>query len=85
MFACISDYPKFTMVALLLYVQCACITGCGNFAILGMTSGHLEMYNMQSGLHRGVFGRGKGERGSGEGKVRGVCLGKVGRCVWRKR
>jgi len=25
-----------------------------------MTTGHLEMFNMQSGLHRGVFGKGKG-------------------------
>ncbi|XP_065914594.1 WD repeat-containing protein 36-like isoform X2 [Dysidea avara] len=39
--------------------QCACVTACGNFAIVGMTTGHMEMFNMQSGLHRGVFGKGK--------------------------
>ena len=38
-----------------------CITACGNFAIVGMTTGHLEIFNMQSGLHRGVIGKGKGK------------------------
>ena len=86
-FACFSDYLKFTRVALcpsVVCVQCACITGCGNFAILGMTSGHLEMYNMQSGLHRGVFGGGKGERsvfGGGKGE-RGVFGGGKGEGVF---
>lgn len=50
--------------------MCVCITGCGNFAILGMSSGHMEMYNMQSGLHRGVFGGGKAHQKA----VRGVAV-----------
>ena len=42
------------------FVQCVTLTGCGNFAILGMNSGHIEMFNVQSGIHRGHFGRPKG-------------------------
>ena len=38
-----------------------CITACGNFAVVGMTTGHVEMFNMQSGLHRGEFGGTRGE------------------------
>ena len=48
-------------IYLLFISQCVCITACGNFAIVGMTTGHLEMFNMQSGLHRGVIGKGKGQ------------------------
>ena len=33
---------------------------CGNFAILGMSSGHIEVFNIQSGIHRGEIGRPKG-------------------------
>ena len=41
-------------------VQCCCVTGCGNFTIIGMSTGHVEMFNIQSGLHRGEFGSPKG-------------------------
>ena len=43
-----------------LAVQCVTLTGCGNFAILGMSSGHTEVFNVQSGIHRGEVGRPKG-------------------------
>ena len=43
-----------------IHVQCVTMTGCGNFAILGMSSGHIELFNVQSGIHRGEIGRPKG-------------------------
>lgn len=43
-----------------LSVQCVTITSCGNYAVVGMTSGHIELFNMQSGLHRGELGRPRG-------------------------
>ena len=41
-------------------MQCVTMTGCGNFVILGMSSGHIELFNVQSGIHRGEIGRPKG-------------------------
>ncbi|XP_012945406.1 WD repeat-containing protein 36 isoform X2 [Aplysia californica] len=32
------------------------ISSCGNFAVIGYSSGHVDMYNLQSGLIRGSFG-----------------------------
>jgi len=32
------------------------ITSCGNFTVIGYSSGHIDMYNLQSGLFRGSFG-----------------------------
>lgn len=32
------------------------ITSCGNFAVIGSSSGRVDVYNMQSGLHRGCYG-----------------------------
>jgi len=31
------------------------ISSCGNFVIIGYSTGHLEKFNMQSGIHRGSF------------------------------
>ena len=35
---------------------CCDISPCGNFCIIGYSTGHMDMYNMQSGLYRGSFG-----------------------------
>ncbi|CAF1347572.1 unnamed protein product [Adineta steineri] len=35
---------------------CCDISPCGNFGIIGYSTGHIDMYNMQSGLYRGSFG-----------------------------
>uniref|UniRef100_A0A8D3CG43 Small-subunit processome Utp21 domain-containing protein n=1 Tax=Scophthalmus maximus TaxID=52904 RepID=A0A8D3CG43_SCOMX len=32
------------------------ITSCGNFAVIGSSSGRVDVYNLQSGLHRGCYG-----------------------------
>jgi len=42
-------------------VSCLCsqavdITSCGNFTVIGSSCGHVDVYNLQSGLHRGCYG-----------------------------
>uniref|UniRef100_A0A3P8RJC7 WD repeat domain 36 n=1 Tax=Amphiprion percula TaxID=161767 RepID=A0A3P8RJC7_AMPPE len=32
------------------------ITSCGNFAVIGSSCGRVDIYNLQSGLHRGCYG-----------------------------
>lgn len=46
------------------------ISSCGNFAVIALSSGHIDVYNMQSGFHRGHFGEDKAH----EGPVRGVAV-----------
>ncbi|KAI8967024.1 Utp21 specific WD40 associated putative domain-containing protein [Mycotypha africana] len=36
-------------------VKATCISACGNYGFLGCASGLIDMYNMQSGLHRKLF------------------------------
>ena len=38
-------------------VQAVDISSCGNYAIIGYSSGHVDVYNLQSGKHRGSFGK----------------------------
>ncbi|KAK3793159.1 hypothetical protein RRG08_024990 [Elysia crispata] len=35
------------------------ISSCGNFGLIGYSSGHIDTYNLQSGLHRGSLGEPK--------------------------
>ena len=42
------------------FPKAVAITSCGNFAIIGLSSGAVDVYNMQSGIHRGSFGRDQG-------------------------
>ncbi|KAH8382540.1 hypothetical protein KR009_004054 [Drosophila setifemur] len=35
---------------------CIVLTHCGNFVIIGYSSGHIERFNIQSGLHRASYG-----------------------------
>ncbi|KAI2664237.1 WD repeat-containing protein 36 [Labeo rohita] len=46
------------------------ITSCGNFAVIALSSGHIDVYNMQSGFHRGHYGQDKAHAGP----VRGVSV-----------
>ncbi|XP_073933073.1 WD repeat-containing protein 36 isoform X2 [Castor canadensis] len=46
------------------------ITSCGNFAVIGLSSGTVDVYNMQSGIHRGSFGKDQAHIGS----IRGVAV-----------
>ena len=33
----------------------ACVSACGHFCIIGYSSGHVDRFNMQSGLHRATY------------------------------
>lgn len=33
--------------------SCLSLTACGNFVLVGYSSGHLDKFNIQSGIHRG--------------------------------
>ncbi|XP_047099467.1 WD repeat-containing protein 36 [Schistocerca piceifrons] len=50
------------------YATCVCITRCGNFAVVGMSSGHVDRFNTQSGIHRDTYGTPTAHTGA----VRGV-------------
>ncbi|KAG0764980.1 hypothetical protein G6F33_002109 [Rhizopus arrhizus] len=43
-------------------VKSTCISSCGNFGYLGCASGQIDIYNMQSGLHRKTFGGSDGHK-----------------------
>ncbi|XP_074546401.1 WD repeat-containing protein 36 [Halichoeres trimaculatus] len=45
------------------------ITSCGNFAVVGASCGRVDVYNLQSGLHRGCYGDNEKAH---SGTVRGV-------------
>ncbi|XP_075885127.1 WD repeat-containing protein 36 [Nelusetta ayraudi] len=47
------------------------ITSCGNFAVIGSSFGRVDVYNMQSGIHRGCYGD---EEKAHSGTVRGVAV-----------
>lgn len=47
---------------------CVHLTHCGNFVLIGYTSGHCDRYNIQSGIHRATYGNDKAH----VGPVRGV-------------
>lgn len=34
-----------------------CLSHCGNFVLIGYSSGHLERFNIQSGIHRASYGK----------------------------
>ncbi|XP_002119330.3 WD repeat-containing protein 36-like [Ciona intestinalis] len=37
------------------HVTSVALTACGNFTLIGYSTGHLDMYNIQSGIHRGTY------------------------------
>jgi len=49
---------------------CLCLTACGNFVLLGYSSGHVDRFNIQSGIHRGTYNHGKHQ--AHKNSVRGV-------------
>ncbi|XP_044131879.1 WD repeat-containing protein 36 isoform X1 [Bufo gargarizans] len=46
------------------------ITSCGNFVVIGLSAGNVDVYNIQSGIHRGCYGK---ERAH-DGAIRGVVV-----------
>ncbi|XP_043255396.1 WD repeat-containing protein 36 [Colletes gigas] len=55
-----------------------CLTKCGNFVIIGYNTGHVERFNMQSGLHRTSYGNNKGAH---KGPVKGVMVDPLNQTV----
>jgi len=49
---------------------CLTLTACGNFVIIGYSSGHVDRFNIQSGIHRGEYKH--GERPAHKNPLRGV-------------
>ncbi|XP_052776879.1 WD repeat-containing protein 36-like [Mya arenaria] len=49
--------------------QCVEITSCGNFGLIGYSSGHVDVYNLQSGLQRGSYGEDRAHSSSVQGVV----------------
>ncbi|XP_026286831.1 WD repeat-containing protein 36 [Frankliniella occidentalis] len=47
---------------------CLCLTQCGNFVVIGYSSGHVDRFNIQSGIHRATYGNPVAHNGA----VRGV-------------
>ncbi|XP_023219770.1 WD repeat-containing protein 36-like [Centruroides sculpturatus] len=47
---------------------CLTISICGNFVIIGYNTGHVDKFNIQSGIYRGSYG----EYTAHEGQIRGV-------------
>ncbi|XP_035632533.1 WD repeat-containing protein 36 [Oncorhynchus keta] len=56
--------------ALSVHATAVDITSCGNFVVIGLSSGHIDVYNMQSGMHRGQYGEDEAHSGA----VRGVSV-----------
>lgn len=53
------------------------ITNCGNFVLIGYSSGHLERFNIQSGIHRCSYG----VKTAHKGAVRGVAVDSLNQYV----
>ncbi|EGI69333.1 PREDICTED: WD repeat-containing protein 36 [Acromyrmex echinatior] len=47
------------------------LTRCGNFVVIGYNTGHVDRFNIQSGIHRASYGN---ENGAHEGPVKGVMV-----------
>ncbi|XP_030624689.1 WD repeat-containing protein 36 [Chanos chanos] len=56
--------------ALNVHATAVDISSCGNFVVVALSSGHIDLYNMQSGLHRGQYGADRAHAGP----VRGVAV-----------
>lgn len=51
-------HPRFKEDASLKHIRATCLTlsVCGNFVLIGYESGHVDRFNIQSGIHRGEYG-----------------------------
>lgn len=52
---------------------CTSISSCGNFAVVGYNTGHLDKFNIQSGIFRGSYCK-DGKATAHDGEIRGVAL-----------
>lgn len=61
-----------------IIATCVCITKCGDFVVIGYNSGHVERFNIQSGIHRASYGTNKGAH---QGPVKGVMVDPLNQTV----
>ncbi|XP_033195290.1 WD repeat-containing protein 36 [Bombus vancouverensis nearcticus] len=61
-----------------IIATCVCITKCGDFVIIGYNSGHVERFNIQSGIHRASYGT---DKGAHQGPVKGVMVDPLNQTV----
>ncbi|XP_055629239.1 WD repeat-containing protein 36 [Toxorhynchites rutilus septentrionalis] len=59
-------------------VSALCMSHCGNFVVVGYSSGHLERFNVQSGIHRASYGKSSAHEGAA---VRGISLDNLNQFV----
>ncbi|XP_072270052.1 WD repeat-containing protein 36 [Pyxicephalus adspersus] len=53
-----------------VYATTVDLTSCGNFVVIGLSNGNVDVYNIQSGIHRGHYGKDTAH----DGAVRGVAV-----------
>ncbi|CAG9540081.1 unnamed protein product [Cercopithifilaria johnstoni] len=51
-----------------------CVSSCGNFGVIGYTSGHIDCFNLQSGQHRKTFLCSKQDEKAHQSAIRGLAL-----------
>ncbi|KAK6112678.1 Utp21 specific WD40 associated putative domain family protein [Brugia pahangi] len=56
-----------------------CISSCGNFGLIGYTTGHIDCFNLQSGHHRKTFICNKSDEKAHQSIVRGLALDTLNR------
>nr|CDP94484.1 Bm13865, isoform b [Brugia malayi] len=56
-----------------------CISSCGNFGLIGYTTGHIDCFNLQSGHHRKTFICSKSDEKAHQSIVRGLALDTLNR------
>uniref|UniRef100_A0AAF5PLA3 Small-subunit processome Utp21 domain-containing protein n=3 Tax=Wuchereria bancrofti TaxID=6293 RepID=A0AAF5PLA3_WUCBA len=56
-----------------------CISSCGNFGLIGYTTGHIDCFNLQSGHHRKTFICSKSDEKAHHSAVRGLALDTLNR------
>ncbi|XP_076646998.1 WD repeat-containing protein 36 [Halictus rubicundus] len=61
-----------------VFATTVCLTKCGNFVIIGYNTGHVEKFNIQSGIHRNSYGS---EKGAHNGPVKGVMVDSLNQTV----
>ncbi|XP_024544156.1 WD repeat-containing protein 36 [Selaginella moellendorffii] len=64
-------------------VKVCSISACGNFVTLGTASGHIERFNLQSGLHRGSYRDGTlADQSAHTGAVHGLASDATNACLF---
>jgi U3 small nucleolar RNA-associated protein 21 len=66
-----------TRATLNVVASSICLTNCGNFVVVGYSSGHTDRFNIQSGIHRCGYGQPSAHKGS----VRGVIVDPLNQLV----